>query len=180
MSLAGDDGKGKSALCGGRRKLMAVEQIDLPSSDPILGRPASTPKRSANPAGPPNAASEAAEEPAISVARIEKPAIFVARIEKPRRKAGCQRGIPRLRPHAEVNSRSPKMSELLGFSGPIIGQRECRPKASWRREAHSPLTFFSLDFDCARYRAPSVKLTMSSSIFTSASRASISFLAANA
>jgi hypothetical protein len=31
MSLAGDDGKGKSALCGGRRKLMAVEQIVLPS-----------------------------------------------------------------------------------------------------------------------------------------------------
>jgi hypothetical protein len=56
MSLAGDDGKGKSALCGGRRKLMAVEQIVLPSpSDPIMGRPASTPKRSANPAGLPNA-----------------------------------------------------------------------------------------------------------------------------
>ena len=31
MSLAGDDGKGKSALCGGRLKLMAVEQIVLPS-----------------------------------------------------------------------------------------------------------------------------------------------------
>jgi hypothetical protein len=31
MSLAGDDGKGKSALRGGRRKLMAVEQIVLPS-----------------------------------------------------------------------------------------------------------------------------------------------------
>ena len=30
MSLAGDDGKGKSALCGGRLKLMAVEQIVLP------------------------------------------------------------------------------------------------------------------------------------------------------
>jgi hypothetical protein len=38
-----------------------------------MGRPASTPKRSANPAGPPNAASEAAEEPTISVVRIEKP-----------------------------------------------------------------------------------------------------------
>jgi hypothetical protein len=31
MSLAGDDGKGKSALCGGQLKLMAVEQIVLPS-----------------------------------------------------------------------------------------------------------------------------------------------------
>jgi hypothetical protein len=31
MSLAGDDGKGKSALCSGRLKLMAVEQIALPS-----------------------------------------------------------------------------------------------------------------------------------------------------
>src|SRR5687768_5463231 len=30
MSLAGDDGEGKSALCGGRRKLIAVEQIVLP------------------------------------------------------------------------------------------------------------------------------------------------------
>ena len=29
MSLAGDDGKGKSALCGGRLKLMAVEQSAL-------------------------------------------------------------------------------------------------------------------------------------------------------
>lgn len=74
MSLAGDDGKGKSALCGGRRKLMAVEQIVLPSpSDPIMGRPASTPKRSANPAGLPNAQRRRPEELAFSLARIEKP-----------------------------------------------------------------------------------------------------------
>jgi hypothetical protein len=36
------------------------------------------------------------------------------------------------------------MAEFLGFSGPIRWQRECRPKASWRREAHSPQIFFSL------------------------------------
>jgi hypothetical protein len=32
----------------------------------------------------------------------------------------------------EVNSRLPKMADLLRFSGPITGQRECRPMASWR------------------------------------------------
>ena len=38
------------------------------------------------------------------------------------------------------------MAAWLGFSGPTRGRRECRPKASWRREAHSPQTLFSLAF----------------------------------
>jgi hypothetical protein len=42
--------------------------------------------------------------------------------------------IPGRHLHPEVNSWSPKVAEFLGFSGPITGQRECRPKASWRRE----------------------------------------------
>jgi hypothetical protein len=32
------------------------------------------------------------------------------------------------------------MARLLGFSGPIGGQRECRPKATWRRERNCPQT----------------------------------------
>jgi hypothetical protein len=49
-------------------------------------------------------------------------------------KGRYQRGIPGLRPHPEVNNWPPKIAEFLGFSGPIIGQRDVPSKASWRRE----------------------------------------------
>jgi hypothetical protein len=51
---------------------------------PIMGRRASTPKRSANPAGPPNARWPRSEELTFSVARIEK---------KLRRKPGVRERI---------------------------------------------------------------------------------------
>jgi len=51
--------------------------------------------------------------------------------------------------HPKVHNRLPKTAECLGFSGPIIRQRDCRPKASWRSGAHCHLTFFSPAFALA-------------------------------
>ena len=42
--------------------------------------------------------------------------------------------IPSLQPRPKVHTRPRKTAGFLGFSGPIGGRRECRPKASWRRE----------------------------------------------
>ena len=75
MSLAGDDGKGKSALCGGRLKRMAVEQIVLPSLLIPSWGDRRRPRREARTLqGCPNAQRRRPEEEvAFSVARIEKP-----------------------------------------------------------------------------------------------------------
>jgi len=74
MSLAGDDGKGKSALCGGRLKRMAVEQIVLPSLLIPSWGDRRRPRREARTLqGCPNAQRRRPEELAFSVARIEKP-----------------------------------------------------------------------------------------------------------
>src|ERR687896_318296 len=53
--------------------------------------------------------------------------------EQPQRKPGV-REISSFRPQLKVHSCPRKTAEFLGFQGPIAGQRECRPKASWRRE----------------------------------------------
>jgi hypothetical protein len=74
MSLAGDDGKGKSALCGGRLMLMAVEQIVLPSLlIPSWGDRRRPRREARTPAGLPNARWRRPEKLAFSVDRIEKP-----------------------------------------------------------------------------------------------------------
>jgi hypothetical protein len=74
MSLAGDDGKGKSALCGGRLKLMAVEQIVLPSLLIPSWGDRRRPRREARTLqGYPMPDGERPEERAFSIARIEKP-----------------------------------------------------------------------------------------------------------
>jgi hypothetical protein len=67
--------------------------------------------------------------------------------EQPQRNPDVRERFRASGPKLKVHSRPRKTADLLGFSGPIIGQRECRPRASWRREAHSPRTLFSLGFD---------------------------------
>jgi hypothetical protein len=66
--------------------------------------------------------------------RPEELAFSVARIEKPRRNAAVGEGFRTWPPSSEVNSRPRKAAEFLAFSGPIDGQRDCRPQASWRSE----------------------------------------------
>jgi hypothetical protein len=49
-------------------------------------------------------------------------------------KAGRWRVIPSLRRQSKVHSHPRKTAEFLGFSAPVIGQRDCRPSVSWRSE----------------------------------------------
>ena len=46
-----------------------------------------------------------------------------------------------------IQCHAQKMAEFLGFSGPIGGRRECRPKAYWRRERSCGRTFSVRDFN---------------------------------
>ena len=57
--------------------------------------------------------------------------------EQPRRKPGVRERFRASGRQPKVHSHPRKTAQLLGFLGPIIGQRECRLKASWRSERDS-------------------------------------------
>jgi hypothetical protein len=51
-----------------------------------------------------------------------------------RRESRRQRDVSSPRRQPTVHSRPPEMAQFLGFSGPIVGQRDCPHGACWRRE----------------------------------------------
>jgi hypothetical protein len=111
----------------------AGPNVRRPFSTPDLGHPS----QSSNPA-----ARHASPNPLLRTGKFEW--VPNGRGEQPRRRLAVREAFSGLRPHPEVNSWPRKTAEFLGFSGPIFGQRDGRGKASWRREAHPPRTFFSL------------------------------------
>jgi len=67
--------------------------------------------------------------------------------EQPQRKAGRQREILSFPPRPKVHSRPRKTAEFLGFSGPIIGQRDCPHRQCWRSERSCHRTLSSWFFN---------------------------------